>query len=179
MKLRQRMAQQAMIPHRLPKRPTEVEQRMADTAVDMLVLIQMLPYILCDIQEELEKVGKYRHEVKCRHRQAEEIVFSAAEPAYHIFAQYNPETAKGFIERMESFYKRLKGTFNPQDLDGAVALLDGICRMVERYNRQLEPTYYFDHADPLYKIPKLLDCIPVERHDITTQIAEALQMNKK
>lgn len=44
MKLRRRMAQ-AKIPHRLPKRPTEVEQRMADTAVDMLLLIQLLPYI--------------------------------------------------------------------------------------------------------------------------------------
>ena len=37
--LRHRMAIQAMTPHRLPKRPTEVERHMADTAVDMLVLI--------------------------------------------------------------------------------------------------------------------------------------------
>lgn len=165
--LRRRMAIQAMTPHRLPHRPTEVEQRMADVAVDMLVLIQMMPYVMCDIREELETVGKYRHEIKRRHRQAEDIIFTATAPAYHIFARHNPETAKGFIERMESFYHRLKGTFNPQGLDGAVALLDGICRLVERYNRQLEPTYYFDYADPLYKIPKLLDCIPAERHDIT------------
>ena len=37
--LRHRMAIQAMPPHRLPKRPTAVERHMADTAVDMLVLI--------------------------------------------------------------------------------------------------------------------------------------------
>ena len=96
MKLRRRMAQQAKIPHRLPKRPTEVEQRMADTAVDMLVLIQMLPYILCDIQEELETAGQYRHTIKRRFLQAEGVVFDVAEPAYRIFARYDPETAKGF-----------------------------------------------------------------------------------
>lgn len=165
--LRHRMAIQAITPHRLPKRPTEVQQRMADLAVDMLVLIQMMPYIMCDIREELEKAGKYHHEIKRRYRQAEDIIFSATDPAYHIFARYNPETAKGFIERMESFYHRLKEAFNPQSLDGTVAMLDGICSLVERYNRQLEPTYYFDHADPLYKIPRLLDCIPAKRHDIT------------
>ena len=55
--LRHRMAIQAMTPHRLPKRPTEVERHMADTAVDMLVLIQTLPYIMGDLQEELEKAG--------------------------------------------------------------------------------------------------------------------------
>lgn len=73
--LRHRMAIQAMTPHRLPKRPTEVERHMADTAVDMLVLIQTLPYIMGDLQEELEKAGQFRHEIKRRHRQAEEIIF--------------------------------------------------------------------------------------------------------
>ena len=56
--LRRRMAIQAMTPHRLPKRPAEIEQRMADTAVDMLVLIQMLPYIMGDLREALEASGQ-------------------------------------------------------------------------------------------------------------------------
>ncbi|WP_418197269.1 hypothetical protein, partial [Alistipes shahii] len=70
---------------------------MADTAVDMLVLIQTLPYIMGDLQEELEKAGQFRHEIKRRHRQAEEIIFSVAEPAYRIFARFKPEIARGFL----------------------------------------------------------------------------------
>ena len=61
-----RMVQQAKVPHQLPKQPTEVERRMADTAVDMLVLIQMLPYIMGDLREALEASGQYRHEIKRR-----------------------------------------------------------------------------------------------------------------
>lgn len=49
---------------------------------------------------------------------------------------------------------------------------------IEQLNHQIEPTYYFDRADPLYKIPRLLDCIPGQRDDMTAQIIEALQSIK-
>lgn len=175
--LRRRMAIQAMTPHRLPKRPTEVERHMADTAVDMLVLIQMLPYIMGDLREALEASGQYRHEIKRRHRQIEEIIFTVAEPAYRIFARFNPETARGFLDRVDDLYFRIKSGYGLHGVEGAVSLLDAACRLIERYNHQLERTYYFEHADPLYKIPRMLDCIPGERRDMTTQIAETLQTN--
>ena len=176
--LRRYMAIQAMTPHRLPKRPSEVERRMADTAVDMLALIQMLPYIMCDIQEELETAGQYRHTIKRRFLQVEGIIFSVAEPAYRIFARYNPETAKGFLDRVDQLYHRIKDGHKLHGIEDVVSLLDAACRLIERYNHQLERTYYFEHADPLYKIPSLLDCISCERRDITAQIAETLQTNK-
>lgn len=172
-----RMVQQAKVPHQLPKQPTEVERRMADTAVDMLVLIQMLPYIMGDLREALEASGQYRHEIKRRHRQIEEIIFTVAEPAYRIFARFNPETARGFLDRVDDLYFRIKSGYGLHDVEGAVSLLDAACRLIERYNHQLERTYYFEHADPLYKIPRMLDCIPGERRDMTTQIAETLQTN--
>jgi hypothetical protein len=175
--LRRRMAIQAMTPHRLPKRPTEVERHMADTAVDMLVLIQMLPYIMGDLREALEASGQYRHEIKRRHRQIEEIIFTVAEPAYRIFARFNPETARGFLDRVDDLYFRIKSRYGLHGVEGAVSLLDAACRLIERYNHQLERTYYFEHADPLYKIPRMLDCIPGERRDMTAQIAETLQTN--
>lgn len=178
MKLLLRMVQQARVPHRLPKRPTEVEQRMADAAVDMLVLIQMLPYILCDVREELEAIGQYRHIVKRRLLQAEGIVFVVAEPAYQIFARFNPETAKGFLDRVDRLYQRMKDDHRQHSVEVAVSFLDTACRLIEKLNHQIERTYYFDHADPLYKIPRLLDCIPGQRHDMTTQIVEALQTVK-
>lgn len=171
------MAIQAMTPHRLPKRPTEVERHMADTAVDMLVLIQMLPYIMGDLREALEASGQYRHEIKRRHRQIEEIIFTVAEPAYRIFARFNPETARGFLDRVDDLYFRIKSRYGLHGVEGAVSLLDAACRLIERYNHQLERTYYFEHADPLYKIPRMLDCIPGERRDMTAQIAETLQTN--
>lgn len=176
-KLRRRMAIQAMTPHQLPKRPTEVERHMADTAVDMLVLIQMLPYIMGDLREALEASGQYRHEIKRRHRQIEEIIFTVAEPAYRIFARFNPETARGFLDRVDDLYFRIKSGYGLHGVEGAVSLLDAACRLIERYNHQLERTYYFEHADPLYKIPRMLDCIPGERRDMTAQIAETLQTN--
>ena len=175
--LRRRMAIQAMTPHRLPKRPAEIEQRMADTAVDMLVLVQMLPYIMGDLREALEASGQYRHEIKRRHRQIEEIIFTVAEPAYRIFARFNPETARGFLDRVDDLYFRIKSRYGLHGVEGAVSLLDAACRLIERYNHQLERTYYFEHADPLYKIPRMLDCIPGERRDMTAQIAETLQTN--
>lgn len=161
--LRRRMALQAMTPHRLPKRPTEVEQRMADTAVDMLVLIQLLPYIMCDIQEELETTGQFRHTIKRRFLQAEGILFSVAEPAFRIFVRYNSETAKGFLDLVDQLYHRIKDGHKLHGMADAASLLDATCRLIERYNHQLERTYYFEHADPLYKIPRMLDCIPGER----------------
>lgn len=172
-----RMVQQAKVPHQLPKQPTEVERHMADTAVDMLVLIQMLPYIMGDLREALEASGQYRHEIKRRHRQIEEIIFTVAEPAYRIFARFNPETARGFLDRVDDLYFRIKSGYGLHGVEGAVSLLDAACRLIERYNHQLERTYYFEHADPLYKIPRMLDCIPGERRDMTTQIAETLQTN--
>ena len=175
--LRHRMAIQAMTPHRLPKRPTEVERHMADTAVDMLVLIQMLPYIMGDLREALEASGQYRHEIKRRHRQIEEIIFTVAEPAYRIFARFNPETARGFLDRVDDLYFRIKSRYGLHGVEEAVSLLYAACQLIERYNHQLERTYYFEHADPLYKIPRMLDCIPGERRDMTAQIAETLQTN--
>lgn len=177
--LRRRMAIQAMTPHRLPKRPTEVERHMADTAVDMLVLIQTLPYLMGDLQEELEKAGQFRHEIKRRHRQVEEIIFTVAEPAYRIFARFNPETARGFLDRVDKFYHQIKNNYELHGIEGAVSLLDAVCRLIERYNHQLERTYYFEHAEPIYKIPRMLDCIPGKRHNIIEQIISALQTNNE
>lgn len=177
--LRRRMSIQAMTPHRLPKRPTEVERHMADTAVDMLVLIQMLPYIMGDLREALEASGQYRHEIKHRHRQVEEIIFTVAEPAYRIFARFNPETARGFLDRVDKFYHQIKNNYELHGIEGAVSLLDAVCRLIERYNHQLERTYYFEHAEPIYKIPRMLDCIPGKRHNIIEQIISALQTNNE
>ena len=177
--LRRRMAIQAMTPHRLPKRPTEVERHMADTAVDMLVLIQMLPYIMGDLREALETSGQYRHEIKRRHRQVEEIIFTVAEPAYRIFVRFNPETARGFLDRLDNFYHQIKNNYELHGIEGAVSLLDAVCRLIERYNRKLERTYYFEHAEPIYKIPRMLDCIPGKRHYIIEQIISALQTNNE
>lgn len=172
--LRRRMAIQAMTPHRLPKRPAEIEQRMADTAVDMLVLIQMLPYIMGDLREALEASGQYRHEIKRRYRQAEEIIFAVAEPAYRIFARFNPEAARGFLDRVDQFYHQIKNNYDLHGIEGATSLLDAVCRLIEHYNRKLEQTYYFEHAEPIYKIPRILDCIPGKRHNIIEQIISAL-----
>ena len=177
--LRHRMAIQAMTPHRLPKRPTEVERHMADTAVDMLVLIQTLPYIMGDLQEELEKAGQFRHEIKRRHRQAEEIIFSVAEPAYRIFARFKPEIARGFLDRVDDLYFRIKSGHGLHGVEEAVSLLYAACQLIERYNHQLERTYYFEHAEPIYKIPRMLDCIPGKRHNIIEQIISALQTNNE
>lgn len=177
--LRRRMVLQAMTPHRLPKRPTEVERRMADTAVDMLVLIQMIPYIMVDLQEALKAAGQYRHEIKRRHRQAEEIIFAVAEPAYRIFARFKPETAKGFLDRVDKFYHQIKNNYELHGIEGAASLLDAVCRLIEHYNRKLERTYYFEHAEPIYKIPRMLDCIPGTRHNITEQIISALQTSSE
>ena len=177
--LRRRMAIQAMTPHRLPKRPTEVERHMADTAVDMLVLIQMLPYIMGDLREALETSGQYRHEIKRRHRQVEGIIFTVAEPAYRIFVRFNPETARGFLDRVDKFYHQIKNNYELHGIEGAVSLLDAVCRLIERYNRKLERTYYFEHAEPIYKIPRMLDCIPGKRHYIIEQIISALQTNNE
>ena len=127
-----RMAQQAKIPHRLPKRPTEVEQRMADVAVDMLVLIQLLPYIMCDIQEELETAGQYRHTIKRRFLQAEGIIFAVAEPAYRIFARYNPETANGFLDRVDQLYRPIKGGHKHKGIAAAASLFGPAFRLIVR-----------------------------------------------
>ena len=64
-------------------------------------------------------------------------------------------------------------------IEGAVSLLDAVCRLIERYNRKLERTYYFEHAEPIYKIPRMLDCIPGKRHYIIEQIISALQTNNE
>lgn len=173
--LRRHMALQAMTPHRLPKRPTEVERRMANMAVDMLVLIQMLPYIMGDLQEALEASGQYRHEIKHRHRQAEEIIFTVAESAYRIFARFKAETARGFLDRVDDLYRRIKGEYERRGIEETISFLDATCRLIERYNHQLERTYYFDYAEPIYAIPRMLDCIHGERLDITAQITSALQ----
>lgn len=174
--LRVRMRHQAATPHRRPVRPSEKEQRMVAVAIDMLMLIQMMPYVMYDIREELERAGQYRHAIKRRHRQAEEIIFAATEPAYQVFARYSHAAASGFLERMDQLYQQMKSNSNPHGLESSVSMLEGICRLVERYNRQLEPTYYFDHADPLYKLPQLLDCIPVERHNIAGVIEYNLRI---
>lgn len=174
-KLRRLMAIQAMTPHRLPKRPSEVERSMANVAVNMLILVQTLPYAMIDLENELAAAGLFRHEIKRRHRQAEEIIFTVTEPAYLVFARYARELARDYLDRMEQFYIHAKEQIPTSGVCGALDLLMAICNLVERYNRSLEITYYFDRAEPLYKVPRLLDCVPGERRDITSQLEGILQ----
>lgn len=174
--LRRRMALQAMTPHRLPKRPTEVEQQQAAIAVDMLVMVLALPYAMFDLEDRLKAAGRFRHEIKRRHRQAEEIVFTVTEPAYRVFARYSEVLAWDYVERMENLYACIREQVpGLESIDGAVELLEALCRLIETYNRRLEYVYYFDRAEPICKIPRLLECIPARMHDIAEQIETALQ----
>ena len=174
--LRRRMAIQAMTPHRLPKRPTEVEQQQAAIAVDMLVMVLTLPYAMLDLEDGLKAAGKFRHEIKRRHRQAEEIVFSVTEPAYRVFARYSEKLAWDYVERMENLYAYIREQVpGLKGADGAVELIEALCRLIETYNRRLEYVYYFNRAEPIYKIPRLLECIPARTRDRAEQIETALQ----
>ena len=174
--LRRRMAIQAMTPHRLPKRPSKVEQQQAAIAVDMLVMVLALPYAMLDLEDGLKAAGKFRHEIKRRHRQAEEIVFSVTEPAYRVFARHSEELAWDYVERMENLYAYIREQVpGLEGADGAVELIEALCRLIETYNRRLEYVYYFNRAEPIYKIPRLLECIPARRRDIAEQIETALQ----
>lgn len=119
--------------------------------------------------------GLFRHEIKRRHRQAEEIIFTVTEPAYLVFARYARELARDYLDRMEQFYIHVKEQIQTSGVCGALDLLMAICNLAERYNRSLEITYYFDRAEPLYKVPRLLDCVPGERRDITSQLEGILQ----
>lgn len=89
--------------------------------------------------------------------------------------QVQSRNGRGFLDRVDDLYFRIKSGYGLHGVEGAVSLLDAACRLIERYNHQLERTYYFEHAEPIYKIPSLLDCIPCKRRDITAQIAKALQ----
>lgn len=162
--------------NRLPKRPSKVEQQQAAIAVDMLVMVLALPYAMLDLEDGLKAAGKFRHEIKRRHRQAEEIVFSVTEPAYRVFARYSEELAWDYVERMENLYAYIREQVpGLEGADGAVELIEALCRLIETYNRRLEYVYYFNRAEPIYKIPRLLECIPARRRDIAEQIETALQ----
>ena len=129
--LRHRMAIQAMTPHRLPKRPSKVEQQQAAIAVDMLVMVLALPYAMLDLEDGLKAAGKFRHEIKRRHRQAEEIIFSVTEPAYRVFAHYSEELAWDYVERMENLYAYIREQVpGLEGADGAVELIEALCRLI-------------------------------------------------
>ncbi|MEG0899043.1 MAG: hypothetical protein RSF40_04950 [Oscillospiraceae bacterium] len=155
--------------------PKNKETEYAKHAVTMLLYIECLPYALYDLRVSLG--DRYKHNIKRRMTQCESISTNVSGHAYGIFRKIGVDLSRQYIDRMESLYRNID-SFVPHTCDKKyLTIVVALCMLIEQYNKKLADTFYYEHAEPIYKIPGLLDCIG--RVDYAENIKRIIERQSK
>ena len=146
--------------------PSKEDERYVPVAVQMLLCIAVLDYVLLDLEEELTAAGLFRHEVKHRVRRAQELSLKVHGEAYRALHGVAPSAGHQYNGRLDDAYRKIQAGVLLEAPERSYNLAVALCRQIGRLNRELTGRYDFAPARALGSIPSLLSCCGVKDYRI-------------
>ncbi len=154
----------------LPVIPSAEEKRLTKLAVKIIIYTQCINGALVELQTELERAGMFRQRAKHQFKKAEAIGIEVSNIAVDIFRKYDTihETncVTEMFERAYATDLKIDSSVALQGVDRAYNIVIALCRLFEKHNKQLSNSYYFQKGEPIYQIPRTLECLGVKDYHI-------------
>jgi hypothetical protein len=148
-------------------RPMTKEERevYGERGKKLVVYIACINDALLDLEDELESVGKFRHDVKRRVKQAQEIAMKAHETMYKALDHIeNSNAGKWYNERYETSANEIRENVFLDAPDKAYSTTMALLRLVKKLNDSLG-RFVNRPSESLEAIEKLIKDIPAtDRH---------------
>lgn len=160
-------------------RPMSKEERevYGERGKKLVVYIACINDALLDLETELESVGKFRHDVKRRVKQAQEIAMKAHTTMYKALANIEGSNAgKWYNERYEASANAIRENVFLDAPDKAYSTIMALLRLVRKLNDSLG-RFINRPSESLAAVEKLIKDIPAEDRHIDGLIDNHIKYN--
>lgn len=158
-----------------PRKPRPEDERLVPIAVRMLTYIACLNYAVCDLETELSDAGLLRHAVKRAFGMSQVQVQQVHQQAYEMLNKMSALAARQYNDKLDEAWQAIDVSIKLEAPERACNIVNALCRLIEKSNRELSGCYDFAPARSLYRIPAMLECTGIRDY----RIDRIIEMNLK
>lgn len=145
------------------KVPTEEEKRLNERAVRMLTFVACLNYAMIDLEDDLKMAKKLRDQKQCRYfYMARRIAGDAHQTAYKMLMSVNNKVCYEYNKAMDDAWAKIEKCVLLEGLERSYSIVCALCRLIGSLNKELGSRYYFAPAEPIARIPRIMDVKGIE-----------------
>lgn len=143
--------------------PSPNEEQLNKEAILMLTLIAALDYVIYDLIDEMEEVGKYRHGNKRNINKAKDLILHAHDLFYRNMMSFDGKGVKQYNIASEMVYKAIDECVSLDAPERAYNILVACIRLQSKQRGKLGARYAYKPSIELDKIPVMLEGLGI--HD--------------
>ena len=148
------------------RNPTPNEEMLNKEAILMLTLIAALDYVIYDLIDEMEEVGKYRHGNKRNINKAKDLILHAHDLFYRNMMSFDGKGVKQYNIASEMVYKAINDCVSLQAPERAYNILVACIRLQSKQRGKLGARYTYKPSIELDKIPAMLEGLGIHDYNL-------------
>lgn len=138
--------------------PTEEEKRLNERAVRMLTFVACLNYAMIDLETDLKMAGKLQNQKQRRYfYMAWRIAGDAHQRAYKMLVSANEKVGYEYNKALDETWAKIEDSVLLQGVERSYGIVCALCRLIGSLNKELGHRYYFAPAEPIARIPHIMD----------------------
>lgn len=147
--------------------PTEEEKRLSFRAVRMLTFVACLNYAMIDLETDLKMAGKLQNPKQRRYfYMAKRIAGDAHQTAYKMLASISKNVGYEYNKALDVTWAKIEDSVLLQGVERSYSIVCALCRLIGSLNKELGHRYYFAPAEPIARIPHIMDVQGIEDREI-------------
>lgn len=147
--------------------PTEEEKRLSLRAVRMLTFVACLNYAMIDLETDLKMAGKLQNPKQRRYfYMAKRIAGDAHQTAYKMLVSVHTNVGYEYNKALDVAWAMIDDAVLLQGVERSYGIVCALCRLIGSLNKELGHRYYFAPAEPIARIPYIMDVQGIEDREI-------------
>ena len=148
------------------RNPSANEEKLNKEAILMLTLIAALDYVIYDLIDEMEAIGKYRHGNKRNINKAKDLILHAHDLFYRNMMSFDGKGVKQYNIASEMVYKAINDCVSLQAPERAYNILVACIRLQSKQRLKLGQRYCYKPSVELDKIPAMLEGLGIHDYNL-------------
>ena len=148
------------------RNPTPNEEMLNKEAILMLTLIAALDYVIYDLIEEMEAIGKYRHGNKKNINKAKDLILHAHDLFYRNMMSFDSKGVKQYNIASEMVYGAINDCVSLEAPERAYNILMACIRLQSKQRGKLGSRYHYKPSVEMDKIPTMLEGLGIHDYNL-------------
>ena len=148
------------------RNPSANEEILNKEAILMLTLIAALDYVIYDLIDEMEAIGKYRHGNKRNINKAKDLILHAHALFYRNMMSFDGNGVKQYNIASEMVYKAVNDCVLLPAPERAYNILVACIRLQSKQRLKLGQRYCYKPSVELDKIPAMLEGLGIHDYNL-------------
>lgn len=148
------------------RNPSANEEILNKEAILMLTLIAALDYVIYDLIDEMEAMGKYRHGNKRNINKAKDLILHAHDLFYRNMMSFDGKGIKQYNIASEMVYKAVNDCVLLPTPERAYNILVACIRLQSKQRLKLGQRYCYKPSVELDKIPAMLEGLGIHDYNL-------------